>query len=299
MEDKATASNTDANTAYTFHTDQIAYEIIETKSGKDFYITGYISTPDIDLVNDVVSPNAMKSMLTQIKSSTITLDYEHEAFRDDPSILPVGKIIEAKLDDRGLWVKCKLNNSSPKFKDLWGSVKGGFVNAFSIAFTNVKAATTKMGDSIIRIIEDLTLLNVALTGVPVNPKASLAGYSMKSVFLKAIGDYEKKAEDTKMSEEEIKNDVSQEEVKKVEEVVEKAPEETKVKVAEEKPVEAKSEDLEAVKKELKSLSEQIETQKTELKSLRETSVFKSKIVDEAPKEEVVEGREVKSILELL
>ena len=289
---------------YSFLTDQIAYEIIETKSGKDYFITGYISTSDLDLVNDVVTPDAMKSMLDQINASNITLDYEHEAFRDDPTILPVGKIIEAKIDDRGLWVKCQLNSGSPKFKNLWESVKGGFLNAFSIAFTNVKSITKTIGDVLVRSINDLKLLNVAITGVPVNPHATIDGTNMKNVFLKAIDDYEKNKEDNKMSDDKID--------KKSEEVVEQTAEEPKVEAqlkeevqeepkeeiveeAKEQPAEQKSD---VVANELKSLKERIEAQEAEIKSLKEKSVFKSQITEEAPKAEIKE-MEMKSVLNIL
>ena len=71
----ATKNKTDG---YSFQTDTIHYQVIETKGkGKQYYVSGYISTPDIDLYNDVVTPNAMKSMLEQINERIIKIDYDH------------------------------------------------------------------------------------------------------------------------------------------------------------------------------------------------------------------------------
>jgi HK97 family phage prohead protease len=154
--------------SYTFTTDQITFSKTELKGEKQAYVTGYISVPDVDLYDDVVTMKAMDSMLKQIQDSVITIDYEHEAWRDDNSLLPVAKIVEAKVDDRGLWVKAILNRHSPKFKALWGSIEDGFINAFSIAFKPLKTVEKTLGGTTVRLIDELKLLNVAFTGAPVN-----------------------------------------------------------------------------------------------------------------------------------
>jgi len=288
---------------YSFLTEQIAYETIETKSGKRHYVTGYISTPDIDLYNDLITEKGLKSMLRQINESTIMLDYEHEAWRDDATLLPVGKIVDAKIDDRGLWVKAELNKSSPKFKDLWGSIKEGFLKAFSIAFQPVETITKAIGETEVRIINDLTLLNVALTGTPVNPNAAITQYGMKSVMLKAINDLEQ-TEANKMSEKKVEakdeapvEEQPKEEVK--EEVKEEAPVEEKPteEVSKEEPkveepaVEQKSEAVEKLTAELKALTEKMEKQEAEIKALKEEPVFKSKTPEQQP-EEKSEGKDI-------
>ena len=205
---------------YKFRTDRVTFTVLKSKEGKKYYVTGYISTSDIDIYNDLVTPNGLKSMLKQINESVITLDYEHENFRDDETILPVGRIVEAELDEKGLWVKCELNSNSPKFKNLWGSIKDGFVNSFSIAFQPLKTVTKKVKDADVRLIEDLKLLNVALTGIPVNKSAVMTDFGMKSVMQKAIAESEdygeqvvvpkrllnKLMEEKSMSEEEVKTE---------------------------------------------------------------------------------------------
>lgn len=277
---------------YKFTTDTLTFSTTELKGEKQAFVTGYISVPDIDLYNDIVTMTAMKSMLRQIEESTITIDYEHEAWRDDNTILPVAKIVEAKVDDRGLWVKAVLNKNSPKYKALWGSIKDGFINAFSIAFQPLQTVEKSIDGVTVRLIEELKLLNVAFTGAPVNTGAKMTQFGMKSVMLKAIADIEQNGENiivpknilTKLMED--KNMVEQKteieaEVTEVKEepVVEETQEEVVEEVVTEEPVvDSKIEDLVT---ELKSMVEAqnatIEKQAAELKALSEKEVFKSPV----------------------
>jgi len=272
---------------YDFRTDQIAWEIVETKAGREHIITGYISTSEIDLYNDLVTPNGLESMLKQINERNITLDYEHEAWRDDSSILPVGRITEASIDDRGLWVKAILNPASPKFKDLWSSIKGGFVDAFSIAFTPVKTAMKVIDDVEVRLIDDLNLLNVALTGNPVCPGAKMTGHDMKAIMMKSLNDFkikeektmaEVKAEAVPKKEAVLKDEESTETTPEVETVEEKPAEETKEEVKEESKEEVTEEVVEEkseTKEDFADLKSSVADLQKELADLKAQPVFKS------------------------
>lgn len=284
---------------YKFTTDKFDFININVKDKKEkqAYVTGYISVPEVDLYDDIITPSAMKSMLNQINSSVITIDFEHEAWRDDNSILPVAKIIEAKIDDRGLWIKAVLNKSSPKFKDLWGSIKGGFINAFSIAFKPLMVVKKDIDGVEVRLIEELKLLNVAFTGAPVNEGAIMTSFSMKSIMLKSINEFgeeeqvlvpksvltkfmeEKDMEEEKKIEQPIVEEQPVEEVKKEEVVVEEKSEEEEKPKEDEKIVEEKALANEKLIAELKSMvekqAEEAKTLAADLKSLKDTAVFKS------------------------
>lgn len=282
---------------YTFYTDSIYFKSEQSKTGKKYYVEGYISTEDLDAYNDIVSKKAMEDMITQIQSRNITLDYDHEAWRENNTILPVGKVVEAKLDDTGLWVKCQLNPASPKFKNLWGSIKGGFVNAFSIAYKPIKTVIKTVDGIKARILESVELLNVALTGAPVNSNAKLTGFDMKSVMLKSINEME----ESKMTEEQIENksqdsapveepkkeessEESSEPSEPVEEKACKTPEKKKMKEEDEeeedkkKPEQksepVKNEEMEKILAEMKSMKDRLEKSEAELKSLKEKPVMK-------------------------
>jgi len=214
--------------SYTFFTDEVGYEEIETKGGKDYFVTGYISTKDRDLVNDIISEDAMSDMLMQINNKNIKLDVEHEAWRqENPSIVPIGKIVEAKKDVKGIFVKAVLNRAHGRFKEVWDSIKSGFLDAFSIAFKTTQYAHKIVDGVKTRVLNGVELLNVALTGNPVNPKCK-----MTEVFTKSLKDME----EFKMAEEIVHKD---EEVAPEAEATEESP--AQEEAAEESEGEAKAE----------------------------------------------------------
>ena len=253
-----------ANTKnYTFFTDEVGYEETETKGGKDYFVTGYISTKDRDLVNDVVSENALSEMLNQINHKNIKLDVEHEAWREEnPSIVPVGKIIEAKRDEKGIFVKAILNRAHGRFKEVWDSVKSGFLDAFSIAFKTTSYVHKVVDGVKTRILNGVELLNVALTGNPVNPECK-----MTEVFTKSLKDME----EIKMAEEVVEK--KDEEVQApVEEAATVAEEPAVEPVAEveaevEEPTEETSEVEQKALDRITKLEDDLADAKTEIKSL--------------------------------
>jgi len=298
----------DANNSYEFNTDTISFATVEVKGQKKHYVTGYISTPDIDLYNDLITEKGLKSMLRQIEAGNITLDYEHEAWRDDNTILPVGRITEAKIDSKGLWVKAEVNKHSPKFKSLWGSIKDGFINAFSIAFKATQTVTKVIGDAEVRMIEDLELLNVAMTGTPVNNAATMTGFSFKSAMTKALNDMDtieggedketiviSKSDFNNLTEEKMtdkieKKDEAQPEVQPEvkEEVKEEVTEESKEEESKEEPKEeVKEEEVkeEVEEKSTEALLSELKSLREEFKTIKENLVFKSKV--EEPEEKDV------------
>jgi HK97 family phage prohead protease len=292
--------------SYSFSTDNCSWEEVETKAGKKFYVTGYISTKDIDLYNELVTEGAMKEMLEDLKTKSIKLDVEHEAWRKSSNTIPIGKIVDANYDGYGIFVKAEINNSSPVFKEVWGSIKEGYLDAFSIAYKALKKVTKVVNGVTVTLLKSLELLNVAITGNPVNPKCR-----MTNVFMKSLEDLE----ELKMTEE--KQETPKEEAP-VEAPVEakeapvEAPKEAPVeekpaeapveapaeKPAEAAPVEEKSVDIKAELKsrddiiaELKSKVEELEKviNKPQMKALAEETPA---VVEEA-------GTKINSPLELI
>lgn len=277
---------------YNFNTNSVHYEVVEIKGEKRFYITGHISTEDKDLVDDVVTKGCQASMLKQIKSKSIKLDYDHEAFRENTTILPVGKIIDGKIDSKGLWVKAELNDASPKFKALWKSIKKGFVDAFSIAFKPIKTTMKAMDGVTVRLLEDLELLNVALTGVPVNQRAKIGDVMMKALRnMDEVKQMEK--EEIKQMEADLKSSAEKVEAFEKEvaelkseadkvEALEKDNTELKSKVETlEKAAETKSEEEKAEedKKEevAEKLNEEVAEMKSKIEALEKLPILKSQV----------------------
>ena len=197
--------------SYSFLTSSIQHEKVEVKGEPtEFFVNGYISTSDIDAVNDMVTREALADMLKQIKGRVIPLkiDVEHEIIDRESHeirhIIPVGKVIDGRLDNVGLWVKVQLNDAIDRFDEVWGSIKNGNLDAFSIAF-RVKDFTHRMINGVkTRILKELDLINITLTGMPINPAASIT-----DVFAKAVRDLEGKGDDTMNTEGKAKHDHSQ------------------------------------------------------------------------------------------
>lgn len=184
---------------FVFYSDKIDFKSLDTPDGKKYYVEGYISTGDQDLVNDVVTKSCMDNMLSQFNERTIKLDFEHESFRGKNQFeteaaktrLPLGKSIDKYKDDKGVIVKWELNPDWKKFdsngnvvlsfKDVWNNIKNKFLDAFSIAYVPTKTSMQSFNGKSIRLLDGVNLLNVALTGNPVNP-----GATMSKVFAKSL-----------------------------------------------------------------------------------------------------------------
>lgn len=231
---------------FVIQTPQFEWQEVNLKGDKRYYISGYISTIDPDDYNEVVTMQAQEKLLKacqdRMKSEAyITMDVEHEEYKEGDRVLrkpkntriPVAKIVEAELKEKGVWVKAEINRNGDRFKEVWNSIKEGYLHSFSIAFAPLKSITRRVNGVVQKFIEDLNLTNVTLTGSPVNPNATF------TVSLKA-----KLNEDNTMVEENKQEPVApQEEAPKTEEPQkqeeiqqEEATQESEEAPAEEKPL---------------------------------------------------------------
>jgi len=188
---------------FVFYSDKLNYKTVDGSKGKEYFVEGYISTGDLDLVNDVVTKSCMDSMLQQFDGRSIKLDFEHESFRGKSKLdaeanktrLPLGKAIDKSRDEKGVMVKWQMNPTWKKFdekgnvvmtfKDIWTNVESEMLDAFSIAYVPTKTANQDREGKSIRLLDDVNLLNVALTGNPINPMATMSSVMAKSLeFMK-------------------------------------------------------------------------------------------------------------------
>ncbi len=168
---------------------EITPTIVTLKGDKHYYVEGYVSTIDEDFEHQVITHKGQEDLLKQVLNKNITFDVEHSVFRDGKGKVietprgefPVGKIIDAKLTEKGLWVKGEINQDAPKFKNIWKSIQNGFLHAFSIAFYPIEATTEKINGTWKSFVNKLNLTNIALTGAPVNPNATFVPV-MKAVL---------------------------------------------------------------------------------------------------------------------
>jgi len=291
------------NASFIFSSDQL-----ELKSeGENFFVEGYISTSDLDLVNDIVTKACLMDMAEQMKKRTIKFDVEHESFRGksnldrevNKTIIPVAKVDDFLMDKKGLKVRAMLNTHSRRFDEVKGSLKDGFLDAFSIAYVPVKTAVQKKDGQEVRLLDKINLLNVAFTGNPVNTEARMTNVFAKSLeFLKEQEDHIHESDKIKlqevknMSEEENKEttETQEEPVKKEEAEQPEAPEETKDESeeseSEEEPKEEENAEVKALTEKVDELTKEI----AEVKSLLKKPMRKSKVEQQDKSENFVEEK---------
>ena len=173
-----------ANSSETILLANETFQLVEVKSDgeSEFYIEGYVSTTDSDKYNDIVTADGQTDLIAQINAVPITMDLDHESFvsedgemHDRPmNKIPIAKVVESRLEAKGAYVKAKLNSSHPKYKSILKSIKDGFLHSFSIAYVPVKAIKKSINGVVHRLLDKVNLLNVGITGIPVNPNATFA-----------------------------------------------------------------------------------------------------------------------------
>ena len=166
-----------------------------------YFVEGHTTSGDLDLVNDIVTKDCMRDISNQLKGRTLKLDLDHETLRGDNELdkklnltkIPLGKAIEEHVDDKGNFVKFELNPNWKKldskgdvvmtFESLWDSIKSGYYDAFSIAYVPIKTVSKKTQGTTARLLDRVNMVNIALTGNPINPAAT-----MTAVMAKITGD---------------------------------------------------------------------------------------------------------------
>jgi HK97 family phage prohead protease/HK97 family phage major capsid protein len=119
------------------------------------FIEGYASTCDVDRTGDVVSATAWKSGLTNYLKNPIIL-----AFHDHDD--PVGRMVEHRVDSKGLWIKARISAAA----EIFNLVKDNVLTAFSIGFKVMDAEYDS--ESEIFMIKEVELVEISIVSVPCN-----------------------------------------------------------------------------------------------------------------------------------
>ncbi len=126
---------------------------------KNIYVEGYASAAVEDLDGEVITEEALQQAAKEIVHEPYNKVFlNHNAFD-----IPIGKIVDAKCIDGKLWIKLMLNRAHPNFEIVYSSLKGGFLDAFSIGFIPLEKEDNR--------ITRLKILEVSLVGIPANPEA--------------------------------------------------------------------------------------------------------------------------------
>ncbi len=162
---------------------QMAVKSVTQEQG-DVIIEGFASTPDIDRYRDIVEPSAFAKALTMFMKNPVLLR-SHDPDR------PAGKIIEAKITDKGLWIKAIVSEEETK-----RDVQEERMRAMSIGYIPLETdlqhedgnpfnfETDSIWDAdIVRVIKSLDLVEISIVTTPANGNALFSvAKSVKAYF---------------------------------------------------------------------------------------------------------------------
>jgi HK97 family phage prohead protease/HK97 family phage major capsid protein len=119
-------------------------------------IAGYASANVPDRAGDVVPSSVWdKGMENYLKNPIILAYHDH----DDP----VGRMIEHKVDSKGLWVKARISAAAG---EVFSLVKDGVLTAFSVAFRIIDAEYNAVTE--LFVIKELELIEISVVSIPCN-----------------------------------------------------------------------------------------------------------------------------------
>ena len=117
---------------------------------------GYASVFNVvDNQNDVVLPNAIKNIDDVIN---VPILWQHDVKK------PVGKVIDAYIDDIGLFIYAEINTELIYGKEAYNSLKNNTINGLSIGYKiNKNNPSNKIG-----YLEDIKIMEISIVSLPAN-----------------------------------------------------------------------------------------------------------------------------------
>lgn len=119
-------------------------------------ISGYASTNDIDRQGDVIPASVWEKGLENYLKNPVILAYHKHTE-------PVGRMVEHRLDDKGLWIKARISAAA---EDVFNLVKDGVITAFSVGFKIIDAEYNAAAE--LFIVKELELHEISVVSVPAN-----------------------------------------------------------------------------------------------------------------------------------
>jgi HK97 family phage prohead protease len=138
----------------------------EVKKVEKNTFEGYASTYDLDLQGDTIEKGAFTKSLQE---RAVIVLYQHD------SNATIGKVVEAKEDDTGLFIKAQISETVLG-KDVMQLIKDGVLSKMSIGYDIKDFDPTENG----RHLKELTLYEVSVVSFPANEATSIL--NAKSAF---------------------------------------------------------------------------------------------------------------------
>lgn len=214
---------------------------------------------NIDSWGDIIMPGACDGFLAGPDADRMALCWQHDR------ATVIGKITDKGVDDYGMWIEADVLPTSAG-NDAAILLKNGAVKEFSIGYrANKYHFEHKEGyDYDIRILEDITVVEVSPVTTAANPAAIL-------ISAKADPEHNQESKQTINQ----TPSMTPEEIKEMQDRIEKAATEkvtAEIKSLQDKLTEAKS-DTEAKEKEIENLDKSVKSLKAEIEKLGKERVI--------------------------
>lgn len=149
-----------------------ALELKAVEEGKNLYIEGYASVFGVvDTYNDIIVKGAFLNTIQGKNFKRIKFCYQHE-FTE-----VIGKIVELREDEVGLWFKAKLSNTT-KGKDVGVLVSDEAIGEISIGYRSVQYDVDNATG--IRTLSEVELYEISLVSRAANSEALITSTEIKS-----------------------------------------------------------------------------------------------------------------------
>jgi len=138
--------------------------------GEDGTFSGYGSVFGVkDSYSEIVAAGAFKSSLAEHRENGTfpALLWQHDPAK------PIGVYTEAREDEKGLFVRGKLELDTQLGKEAHALLKAGALNGLSIGFIPIKSSYDE--DTKVRTLTEVELWEVSLVTFPANGKARVEG----------------------------------------------------------------------------------------------------------------------------
>ena len=125
-------------------------------SSESVTIEGYASTVDVDRHGDIVPASVWEKGVDNYLKNPVILAYHNHSE-------PVGRMIEHRVDAKGLWIKARISKAAG---DVYNLVKDGVLTAFSIGFRIADAEYNSALE--LFVVKELELHEISIVSVPAN-----------------------------------------------------------------------------------------------------------------------------------
>lgn len=137
--------------------------VVKKLANKTMVIEGWANRAVVDRGMDVISPDAWK--FDNYKKNPVVL-FNHNMDK------PIGKSVDVKPMEGGLWVKCQISKSAdPTISMVRDLVEEGILNSFSVGFESKQAQKNSEG---INEIKEAELYEVSIVSIPMNQDSSFS-----------------------------------------------------------------------------------------------------------------------------